>query len=152
MTDTPLDRTEVRKNFAWFLEIPTRWIDNDLYGHMNNAKYYTFFENVVMTYLEHECSLNTGTGDVRCFTAESGCRYHDALKYPQSVDAGMRVAHVGNSSVRYELGLFAKGQTQVAATGFVLDVFVDAVTEKPTRIPDDFREALARCSTGSLKG
>ena len=137
-----LDNTETRDNFAWYLTIPTRWIDNDMYGHMNNARYYSLYENLIMTYLEQECGLNTGTGPVRCFTAENGCRYHDALKYPLVVNAGLRVARIGNSSVRYEMGLFAEGQAQVAATGFVVDVFVDAETERPVKVPDDFREAL----------
>jgi len=145
MSSYPLDRTETRENFAWFLKIPTRWIDNDMYGHMNNAKYYSIYENLIMTFLEVESGLDTGTGAIRCFTAENGCRYHAALKYPNIIDAGLRIAKIGNSSVRYEMGLFAEGQEQVAATGFVIDVYVDATTEKPVRVPDDFRAALSRC-------
>ncbi len=145
MSDFPLDGTETRENFAWFLQMPTRWIDNDSYGHLNNAKYYTFFENVIMTYLEHHCQLDTHSGPIRCFTAENGCRYHQALKYPQPVDVGLRVAKIGNSSVRYEMGLFAEDTDSVAATGFVLDVYVDAQTERPVRVPDNFRSALQRC-------
>lgn len=144
-----LDNTEKRENFAWFLTIPTRWIDNDMYGHMNNAKYYSLYENLIMTYLEQENGLDTGSGPVRCFTAENGCRYHSALKYPQVVDAGLRVARIGNSSVRYEMGLFAEGQVDVAATGFVVDVYVDAKTERPVTVPDDFRAALSRCVIAS---
>lgn len=149
MNTFPLDATEVRENFAWFLETPTRWIDNDMYGHMNNAKYYTVYENLIMTYLEHESGLDTGNGPIRCFTAENGCRYHAPLKYPQRIDAGLRIARVGNSSVRYEMGLFAEGEAQVAATGFVVDVFVDAESERPVRVPDDFRVALERCMVDS---
>ena len=153
MSDTsfPLDNSEKRENFAWFLRIPTRWIDNDMYGHMNNAKYYSLYENLIMTYLEQESGLDTGSGAIRCFTAENGCRYHAPLKYPQIVDAGLRIARIGNSSVRYEMGLFAEGSDAVAATGFVVDVYVDAETERPVRVPDDFREALSRCIVPALK-
>ena len=144
MSETPLDQSETRANFKWFLTMPTRWIDNDMYGHMNNARYYSIYENLVMTYLEQESGLDTGSGPVRCFTAENGCRYFDALKYPDVIEAGVRVAHIGNSSVRYEMGLFAAERDAVAATGFIVDVFVDAENERPTSIPDDFRAALER--------
>jgi len=133
---------ELRENYGWLMPMSTRWIDNDRYGHMNNALYYTVFENVVMRFLEVKHQLDTATGDVRCFTAENGCQYHAAVKYPDELECGLRVAKLGNSSVRYELGIFAQNLTTVAATGFIIDVFVDAATERPIRIPDVFREAL----------
>jgi len=144
-----MDNTEVRSNFAWFLQIPTRWIDNDMYGHMNNARYYSIYENLIMTFLGPVNGLDTGTGPIRCFTAENGCRYFDALKYPDVIDAGLRVARIGNSSVRYEMGLFAEQKEEVASTAFVVDVFVDAATERPVSVPAEFRAVLERCMVES---
>ena len=142
MPDFPMDRTELRENFKYFLAMPTRWIDNDAYGHVNNARYYSLFENLIMTYLEVEHQLDTRTGAVRCYTAENGCRYHAAVAFPDVVEAGLRVAHLGRSSVRYEMGLFVQGRVEVAATAFVVDVYVDAATERPTQIPEHHRSVL----------
>lgn len=121
-----------------------RWVDNDSYGHLNNARYYSLFETTIMQFLgsdnlSAEASQEDG---VRCFSAENGCRYFAPIKYPDIVDCGLRVAHLGNSSVRYELGLFVQGQSAVAALGHAVEIFVDAVTERPTRIPDRYRHRL----------
>lgn len=134
----------VREDYPWHLPMPTRWKDNDRYGHVNNAVYYTLFENAVMSWLEVEHSLDPSQGDVRCFTAENGCRYHDAVAYPDLLDCGLKVARLGNSSVRYEMGIFVAEREPVAATGFVVDVFVDARTLRPIRIPEAFRQALGK--------
>jgi len=135
-------RAPSRSDYQYFLEIPTRWRDNDSYGHMNNAVYYTLLEMVIMRYLEVESKIDLGALGVRCFTVENGCTYHDALKYPDIIDAGLRVGRIGNSSVRYEVGLFVKGQSELKASGIVIDVFVDAKTERPTQLPDVVREKL----------
>lgn len=136
-------RAPSRSDYRYYLEIPTRWRDNDSYGHMNNAVYYTLLEMVIMRYLEVESAIDLDALGVRCFTVENGCTYHEALKYPDIVEAGLRVGRLGNSSVRYEVGLFAKGDSSVKATGLVIDVFVDAKTERPTQLPDVVREKLA---------
>jgi len=149
MTSYPLDRTEVRDNFRFFHEMPLRWIDNDLYGHLNNARYYSLFENTIMYYLEVVNGLNPNTGSVRCFSAENGCRYHAPIKFPDVTETGLRVAHIGNSSVRYELGIFVAGADAVAATGFATEIFVDAQSERPTRIPDEFRQAMEKISVAA---
>lgn len=141
--------SETREDYAWHLVMPTRWIDNDRYGHMNNAVYYSVFENIIMRWLEVEHDLDPNSGDVRCFTVENGCTYHDAVRYPEVLDVGLRVARLGNSSVRYELGIFAQGRETVAATGFVVDVFVNAETERPITIPQDFRQVLGQLQVGS---
>ncbi|MBX2836417.1 MAG: acyl-CoA thioesterase [Gammaproteobacteria bacterium] len=133
---------EELSHYPFVLHMPTRWIDNDRYGHMNNAVYYSVFENTVMRFLEVEHGLDLASGDVRCFTVENGCQYHSAVKYPQELACGLRVAKIGNSSVRYELGIFAKNSDSVGATGFIVDVFVDAATERPTKIPDSIRRVL----------
>jgi acyl-CoA thioester hydrolase len=138
-----MSRAELRANYPWLFEMPTRWKDNDRYGHMNNAVYYSVFENTVMTWIEVKHGLDPNTGNVRCFTAENGCCFHAPVRYPDMLECGLRVARLGNSSVRYELGIFIKDREPVAATGFIVDVFVDVMSEKPITIPDAFREALA---------
>lgn len=144
MTEFPLDRTETRANFKHFLTVPTRWSDNDQYGHVNNAKYLTFFESVIMGYIEVETKLDLPSYGVQCFSVENMCRYIKPVKYPDIVDTGLRVGKLGNSSVRYEVGMFVKGSDEVSATGYFTDVFVDSKTEQPIRIPDGIRDALSR--------
>lgn len=131
-----------RADFQWHLAMPTRWIDNDKYGHMNNAVYYSVFENVVMTWLEVEHGFNVDTETVRCFTVENGCQYHDAVRYPDELLCGLRISKIGNSSVRYELGIFKTDSETVCATGFIVDVFVDTTSERPVSIPNEFRQAM----------
>lgn len=129
-------------DFTWHVEMPTRWIDNDRYGHMNNAVYYSVFENVVMTWLEVEQRLDLDNHGIQCFTVENGCQYHEAVRYPDKLQCGLRIVKIGNSSVRYEIGVFKYGQENIAASGFIADVFVDAKTERPIRIPDFVRTAM----------
>ena len=111
-----------------------------MYGHLNNALYYTFFELAIMHYLDQEIDLKAEA--VRCYSVENGCRYFSAISHPADVEVGLRVAHLGNSSVRYELALFLENDHQPAAAGFAAEVFVDADTERPTRIPATIRTAL----------
>lgn len=127
-------------DFAWYLDVPTRWGDHDSYGHVNNAIQYTVFETTIMRWLEIEHGLDTGSGPVRCFTVENGCRYHAPLKHPATMRCGLSVERLGTSSVRYRLGVF--DSDTVIATGFVVDVFVSADDERPTPIPENYREAL----------
>ncbi len=143
MKEFPLDRTEVRGNFKHFLTIPTRWSDNDQYGHVNNAKYLTFFELVIMRYLEVDSKLDFDAHGVKCFSVENMCRYIQPVKFPDTLSAGLRVGKLGNSSVRYEVGLFVEDQQQVSAVGYFTDVFVDKQSEKPQSIPDPIRSALS---------
>lgn len=143
MSDFPLDRTEKRDHFNHFLTIPTRWSDNDMYGHVNNARYLTFFELVIMRFLEVDSGLDFSAHGVRCFSVENLCRYHMPVKFPQTLEAGLRVGKLGNSSVRYEVGLFVADHSEVSATGYFTDVFVDTETEKPVRIPEPVRQVLS---------
>ncbi len=142
-----VNRAPSRSDYRHFLEIPTRWRDNDSYGHMNNAVYYTVLEMVIMQYLEVESQLDLDALGVRCFTVENGCTYHDALKYPDTIEAGLRIGRLGRSSVRYEVGLFKKGEQAIKATAFVIDVFVDKETERPTELPEIVREKLSAISS-----
>lgn len=144
MREFPLDRTEVRDNFKHFLTIPTRWSDNDQYGHVNNAKYLTFFELIIMRYLEVDNRIDVNAHGVRCFSVENMCRYISPVKYPDTLEAGLRVGKLGNSSVRYEVGLFVAEESAVRAVGYFTDVFVNADTEKPITIPDPIRQVLQK--------
>ena len=139
----PLDRTERREHFVHFLTIPTRWSDNDSYGHVNNARYLTFIELVIMRYLEVDSQLDFAKHGVHCFSVENMCRYHTPVKFPDTLEAGLRVGKLGNSSVRYEVGLFVTHKEEVSATGYFTDVFVDAKTERPVSIPDPIRTVLS---------
>ncbi len=143
MSRFELDRSEVRENFSRFLEIPTRWSDNDQYGHVNNAKYLTFYELAIMRFLEVDSGLDIPSFGVRCFSVENLCRYHEAVKFPDLLECGFRVGRLGNSSVRYEMGLFVTGREAVCSTGYFTDVFVDSETEKPVSIPAPVREVLS---------
>ncbi|MEM7378101.1 MAG: thioesterase family protein [Pseudomonadota bacterium] len=143
MSDARSERDWTRDGFPLRRRLETRWSDNDRYGHVNNAVYYTLFEQVMMGFLEETAALDLDALGLRCYTVENGCRYHDALVHPCVVEAGLRVARVGRSSVRYELALFAEGDPAVRATGHVVDVFVDSQTERPSELPDAVRQALA---------
>jgi acyl-CoA thioester hydrolase len=135
---------ETRDRYPHFLAIPTRWIDNDIYGHVNNVRYYEFFDTVINRYLIDPGGLDIHNSEVVGITAESRCVYHKSLAYPDVVDAGLRVGRLGNSSVRYEIGLFRAGDAQPAATGHFVHVFVTRGAQKATPIPAGIRAALAR--------
>jgi acyl-CoA thioester hydrolase len=125
------------------LAIPTRWHDNDVYGHVNNVDYYAFFDTVINAYLIREGGLDIHGGPVIGLCAESHCTFEAPLAFPETVTAGLRVAHLGASSVRYEIGLFAEDGT-LAATGWFVHVFVDREARRPADIPAGVREALSR--------
>ena len=126
------------------MEIPTRWNDNDVYGHVNNIEYYAFFDTIINAYLIREGGLDIHRGAAIGLCAESHCTFQAALEFPETVHAGLRVAHLGGSSVRYEIGLFAEGAVDPAATGWFVHVFVDRETRRPTAIPASIRAALEK--------
>ncbi len=143
MSDSKLERSWRREDFPFRRQLQTRWRDNDRYGHINNAVYYTLYEQILMGYLEETAALDLDAHGLRCYTVENGCRYHSALVHPCAIEAGLRVSRIGRSSVRYELALFAAGDDAVRATGHVVDVFVDAESERPAELPSAVRDALA---------
>jgi acyl-CoA thioester hydrolase len=124
-------------------ELPTRWADNDVYGHVNNVEYYAFFDTVINAWLIREGGLDIHAGDVIGLCAESHCEFHAALAFPETVVAGLRVAHLGRSSVRYEIGLFG-ADGALAATGWFVHVFVERVSRRPAEIPAGVRASLER--------
>ena len=123
--------------------ITTRWMDNDAYGHINNVVYYSFFDTVVNTFLIESGALDVGKSPVVGYVVETGCNYFAPLTYPQKVLAGLRVAHVGRSSVRYEIALFAEEDGSAAAQGHFVHVYVDRETQRPVKLPEALERALA---------
>ena len=133
-----------RTAYTYFRTIPTRWADNDVYGHVNNVVYYSWFDTAVNAYLIEAGALDIRAGEVIGLVVETGCRYARPLAFPQPVEAGVRVAKLGTSSVRYEIGLFAGGDPEPAAEGFFVHVYVDRASRRPTALPAKLREALER--------
>jgi acyl-CoA thioester hydrolase len=133
-----------RADFPHFLSIPTRWMDNDVYGHVNNVVYYSYFDTVINEYLIREGGLDIHDGSVVGYCVESQCRYLAPLAFPETIAAGLRVAHLGKSSVRYEIALFRAGEDAPAATGWFVHVFVARPDDRPTAIPPAIRACLER--------
>ena len=119
------------------------WSDNDIYGHINNVVYYSYFDSTINRYLVDEGGLDIHDGEHIAYVVSSGCDYLEAAAYPESLVVGMKVDKLGNSSVRYGLALFGS-EGPAKATGFVVHVFVNRATGRPVAIPDALREALAR--------
>lgn len=132
-----------RAAFRWFHRIGTRWMDNDVYGHVNNVVYYSFFDTVINRYLIERGGLDIHGGAVIGLAVETGCRFFRPVAYPEILDACLRVAHLGRTSVRYEVGIFAQGSEECAALGAFVHVFVDRVSRRPTPPPAALRDALA---------
>ena len=146
VTDTKTSAAPLpgRSDFPHFLAIPTRWMDNDVYGHVNNVVYYSYFDTVINEYLIREGGLDIHDGRVVGYCVESQCRYLAPLAFPETIAAGLRVAHLGKSSVRYEIALFREGDEAPAATGYFVHVFVGRDDVKPTAIPPGIRACLER--------
>ena len=133
-----------RSRFKHFSSIDTRWMDNDIYGHVNNVVYYSYFDTAVNRYPIEAGALDIHAGEVIGLVVETQCNYFSSLEFPQTVEAGLRVAHLGNSSVRYDVGLFAQDEPLAAACGHFVHVYVDRQTRRPVPLPDTFRRALQR--------
>ena len=132
-----------RSDYPHFLEIQTRWMDNDAYGHVNNAIYYSWMDTVVNRFLIDAGGLDINVGAVIGVAAESGCRYFAAVAYPDAIDAGLRVARLGTSSVRYEVGIFRHGDESAVAALYFVHVFVARESMRPAPVPLSIRNALA---------
>ncbi len=134
----------LRSDFPHRLAIPTRWHDNDVYGHVNNVDYYAFFDTVINAWLVREGELDIHGGEVIGLCAESHCSFRAALTFPETVEAGLRVGRLTRSSARYEIGLFREGVEEPAALGWFVHVFVDRASRRPAEIPAALRAALER--------
>ncbi|MCM0032181.1 acyl-CoA thioesterase [Sandarakinorhabdus limnophila] len=122
--------------------IPTRWMDNDAYGHVNNVVYYSWFDTVVNAWLIEQGLLDIHHGNPIGLVVETGCRYNRSVAFPEIVEAGLRIAKLGNSSVRWEVGLFTAGHETPAAEGHFVHVYVDRETRRPAPLPDAWRQVL----------
>ena len=141
MSERPV--AEPRHAYPFFTRITTRWMDNDVYGHINNAVYYSFFDTAVNTYLIDRGALDVHDGGVIGLVVETHCNFFAPLQYPNTVEAGVRVTRVGSSSVRYEIGLFADAAATSAASGHFVHVYVDRASRRPTSLPEQLLAALA---------
>ena len=131
-----------RADYPVLHEMATRWLDNDIYGHVNNVNYYSFFDTAIANYLIEQGGLDPWRDQVVGFCVESGCRFRRGIRHPDRVTAGIRVAKLGRSSVRYEIALFGEGADEPAATGWFVHVFVDRETRRPADLPPRLRSAL----------
>ena len=133
---------EPRNAYAAFRTITTRWMDNDVYGHVNNVVYYSWFDTAVNAYLIEQGVLDIHAGSTIGLVIETQCNYFAPLAFPQNIEAGIRVARLGSSSVRYEVGLFAEGEDLCAAKGHFVHVYVDRETRRPVPVPESLRAVL----------
>lgn len=131
-----------RSQYRYFRPITTRWMDNDAYGHVNNVVYYSYFDTAVNAHLIEAGLLDVSASPVIGLVVETQCLFKASISFPSLVTAGMRVAHLGRSSVRYEIGLFEGEREDPAAQGHFVHVYVDRATQTPVVIPDEVRRAL----------
>jgi acyl-CoA thioester hydrolase len=137
-----------RADYGFFLTIPTRWMDNDIYGHINNVTYYSYFDTVVARFLLGTGSINLVDSPVIGVVVETQCRFHAPIAFPDEITAGLRVERVGNTSIRYGIGIFRGDEAQVSAEGHFVHVYVDRATQRrPTPLP----EVLRRSATELLR-
>lgn len=131
-----------RETYRAFRAIPTRWIDNDIYGHLNNAVHYSLIDTAVNGWLIERGLLDIHAGERIGLVAETGCRYFSEMAFPDTVTAGLRAARIGTSSVRYEVGLFRNEDARASAEGYFVHVYVDRATRRPAPMLPDLRAAL----------
>ena len=141
MTEKPPVPRDSRRDFGHFAHIPTRWMDNDVYGHVNNVVYYSYFDTVINRWLIAEAGLDIKKGAVIGLCVESKCRFLRMMAFPEDIDAGLRVEKLGSSSVRYGVGIFRRGSEELCAVGYFVHVFVDREM-KPSTITPGMRKAF----------
>jgi acyl-CoA thioester hydrolase len=139
---TPRPQPDGRETYRHFAPIATRWMDNDAYGHLNNVVYYSLFDTAVNGYLIEAGALDIRRGRTIGLVVETHCNYFASIEFPQLVEAGIRVAHMGSSSVRYEIGIFAAGEALCAARGHFIHVYVDRESRRPVPLPEALNKAL----------
>lgn len=141
MTSRP--QPDTRNAYPRFVPLTTRWMDNDVYGHLNNVVYYSLFDTAVNSLLIEAGALDLHGGEVIGLVVETHCNFFESLAFPQRIEAGVRVAQQGRSSVRYEIGLFAEGAAQCAARGHFVHVYVDRDSRRPVaELPAAYLQAL----------
>ena len=135
---------EPRNRYHHFLTIPTRWMDNDVYGHVNNVIYYSYFDTVVNGYLIDQGVLDIEESSIIGLVVETQCRFFKPITFPDTVHAGLRVARLGDRSVSYEIGLYRNEEDSAAAQGYFVHVYVERTTRRATALPPEMRKALER--------
>ncbi|QDK81333.1 acyl-CoA thioesterase [Spirosoma sp. KCTC 42546] len=133
---------KTRSEFYYFQSIMTRWMDNDVYGHVNNVVYYSWFDTVVNQFLIVNQALDIQAGPVIGLVVETQCSYFSSVSFPEAITVGLAVTHIGNSSVRYELAIFKNDQDYATAQGHFVHVYVDRNTRRPTPLPEPLRNIL----------
>jgi acyl-CoA thioester hydrolase len=146
---TSRPQPEPRSAYRVFRPITTRWMDNDQYGHVNNVVYYSWFDTAVNAHLIEQGALDVAHGQVIGLVVETQCHYFAPLAFPQTIEAGLRVAHIGSSSVRYEVGLFAQGAPMTAARGHFVHVYVDRASQRPAPLPAPLKAVLQQLASGA---
>ncbi len=139
---------EKRADYAYFRAITTRWMDNDVYGHVNNVQYYSYFDTAVNGFLIEQGVLDFETDEIVGLVVETRCNFFASAAFPDAIEAGIRVAHIGRSSVRYEIGLFVAGREAPIAAGHFVHVYVARGEQKPVPIPDETRTVLTALMQG----
>ncbi len=142
MADRPDRPVPRRADYAWFRGVTTRWVDNDVYGHVNNATYYAFFDSAINAYLIARGGLDIHRGAVVGWVVSSSCDYFAPVAYPEEVEVGVRADRIGTSSVHYGVALFAAGDDRARAAGSMVHVFVDRASSRPAPLPAALRAAL----------
>jgi acyl-CoA thioester hydrolase len=131
-----------RGDYPHHLDIPTRWADNDQYGHVNNVAFYGFFDTVVNDWLIKSGVLDPATSSVIGLVVETGCQFYAPLSFPETLMAGLRAVHIGRTSAGYKIAIFGEGRDSAAAEGHFVHVYVDRATRQPVQLPDNLRAAL----------
>ena len=131
-----------RSDFRLFRPLATRWMDNDVYGHVNNVVYYSYFDTAVNGWLVEEGLLDPAKSPIVGYVVETGCTYFEPVAFPEPLEAGLLATHVGRTSVRYRIGIFRAGAPLAAAQGHFVHVYVDRETQEPVEIPAETRRAL----------
>lgn len=141
-----------RDAYRVFYPITTRWSDNDIYGHINNVVYYSYFDTVANRYLIEEGGLDISDDGIVGYVVNSGCEYHAPINYPETVEAGLRVDRLGNSSVQYGIAIFREGEDQAAANGHFVHVFVEREASRSVPVPAALRRALEKILASGAEG
>ena len=140
-------KIETTAAYPWLCDLDTRWMDNDVYGHVNNVVYYSYFDTAANRYLIERGGLDIAASEVIGVVVESKCMYYAPIAYPEKIRAGVRVDKLGNRSVTYGIAVFRAGSDEAVASGHFVHVFVDRATRRPVAIPERIRSALEAIAT-----
>jgi acyl-CoA thioester hydrolase len=135
---------ETRDQYFHFMHLQTRWIDNDIYGHINNVTYYSYFDTIVNKFLINSCGFDPHGDKIIGIVVETMCSFKKPISFPDQIDLGLRIGKLGKTSVRYEIGVFREDENEASASGYFIHVFVDRISNQPVTIPDSYRTNLER--------